>query len=86
MVLPCSSVLGTRRLKLGTVSRAITTSVIFLMSQARSLLFLPSLAKPLEASTNNTSLLSRLCLSTRMTVGMPVPKKMLDGKPMMVSR
>jgi hypothetical protein len=42
------------------VARAITVSVIFLMSEARSLLFFPSLAKPLEASTNRTSLLSPL--------------------------
>ena len=66
-------------------ARVVTASIIFLISQARSILFLPTLAKPLEASMISTSVLSRFCLSTIIIVGMPVPKKMLAGKPIIAS-
>ena len=75
--------MGTRRLNLSTVAFVVTASTIRLMSLARSLLFLPSFTKCLEASTTKTSLDSRCLRSTMMMVGMPVPKKMLAGRPMM---
>ena len=55
------------------------------MSQALNLLFFPSLTNPLEASIINTSVLSRFCFNTMIIVGIPVPKKILDGNPMIAS-
>lgn len=49
------------------------------------LVVFPSLTKPFEASIINTSSLSRCCLSTMMRVGIPVPKKILAGSPIMAS-
>ena len=66
-------------------SLLITVSTIFLISDALSLLFLPTFTNPLEASIIKTSLLSLFFFKTIIMVGIPVPKKMLAGKPMMAS-
>src|SRR5690554_1530249 len=70
---------------LGLVSLSRTASAIRLMSLARSLLFLPSLMNPFEASIISTSVLERFCLSTKIIVGIPVPKKIPEGKPIIAS-
>ena len=75
----------TVRENLGMLSRFTKVSAMRLMSEARSLLFLPSLVYPLEASMISTSSRSRFWRNTIMMVGMPVPKKMLAGRPMMAS-
>ena len=68
-----------------TLSRFVTTSTILLMSQTRSLLFLPTLINPFEASTIKTSVFVRFFFKTIIIVGIPVPKKMLAGNPIIAS-
>ena len=76
----------TRREKLGVSVRLVTASTIFLMSQARRRLFLPSFSKPLEASTKRMFSSTRVeRFSTMTIVEMPVPKNTFSGKPMMAS-
>ena len=67
------------------LSLLITVSTIFLISHALSLLFLPSFMKPLEASIINVSVLSLSFLKIIIIVGIPVPKKILAGSPIIVS-
>ena len=55
------------------------------MSEARSLFFLPSFLNLLDASIISTSLVERDLRNTITMVGIPVPKKMSDGKPMIAS-
>ena len=77
LILTC----GQLRLHLNIVK----VSAMRLMSDARSLLFLPSLIKPLDASMIRTSVFSRFWRSTIMMVGIPVPKKIFAGSPIMAS-
>ena len=66
-------------------SLLITVSTIFFISDARSLLFLPSFINPFDASTINTSVFSLFCFSTIIIVGMPVPKNIFGGSPIIAS-
>ena len=64
---------------------SLTASAIFLISQARSLLFFPAFSNPFEASIINTSESLRVLFNTITIVGIEVPKNMFAGKPMIAS-